>query len=202
MAAMAAALSVEVEGWDRELDALMARVGGCFARVETRRTARDVIDGLLADLPRKNCWSLAEYAAHASPDRVQHLLSRASWDDAGVRAELAVYAAENLACGVDPDLVTLIFDETGDAKKGRHTVGVQRQYSGTCGRIENCQVAVFATLATPAGHAFVDVELYLPRSWACDADRLAAAGAPAGVEFATKPQLALRMTDRVLAGAE
>ena len=197
--AVAAALSVEVAGWDRELDALMRRVGGCFARVETRRTARDAIDGLLADLPRKNCWSLAEHAGHGCPGRLQHLLSRASWDAAAVRREVDAYVAENLTAGVDDDLVTLVFDETGDAKKGRQTVGVQRQYSGTCGRIENCQVAVYATLATPAGHAFVDVELYLPQSWTGDADRCAAAGIPADVEFATKPQLALRMADRVLA---
>ena len=197
--AVAAALSVVVGGWDRELDALMQRVGGCFARVETRRTARDVVDGLLAGLPRKNCWSLAEHAGHGCPGRLQHLLSRASWDDAAVRAEVAAYVAENLTAGVDDDLVTLVFDETGDAKKGRRTVGVQRQYSGTCGRIENCQLAVFATLATPAGHAFVDVELYLPQSWTSDADRCTAAGIPNDVEFATKPQLALRMADRVLA---
>lgn len=197
--AVAAALSVEVDGWNRELDALMQRIGGFFARVETRRTARDAVDGLLADLPRKNCWSLAEHAGHDSPDRLQNLLSRASWYDDAVRAEIAAYVAENLTAGVDEDLVTLVFDETGDAKKGRQSVGVQRQYSGTCGRIENCQLAVFATLATPAGHAFVDVELYLPQSWTCDADRSAAGGIPEDVEFATKPQLALRMADRVLA---
>ncbi len=196
---MAAALSVEAAIWERELDVLMQRLGGCFARVETRRTARDVVDGLLADLPRKNCWSLAEHAGHGSPDRIQHLLGRASWDHETVRAEVAAYAVENLADGVEPDLVTLVFDETGDAKKGSCTVGVQRQYSGTCGRIENCQIAVFATLATPAGHAFVDVELYLPRCWTSDPARRAAAGVPDDAEFATKPQLALRMTDRVLA---
>jgi DDE superfamily endonuclease/Bacterial toxin 44 len=197
--AVAAALSVEAAIWERELDVLMRRVGGCFARVETRRTARDVVDGLLADLPRKNCWSLAEHAGHGSPDRIQHLLGRASWDHETVRAEVAAYAVENLADGVDPDLVTLVFDETGDAKKGRCTVGVQRQYSGTCGRIENCQIAVFATLGTPAGHAFVDVEPYLPRCWTSDPARRSAAGVPDDAEFATKPQLALRMTDRVLA---
>lgn len=184
---MAAALSVEAAIWERELGALMQRVGGCFARVETRRTARDAVDGLLADLPRKNCWSLAEHAGHGSPDRIQHLLGRASWDHETVRAEVAAYAVENLAGGVEPDLVTLVFDETGDAKKGRRTVGVQRQYSGTCGRIENCQIAVFATLATPAGHAFVDVELYLPRCWTSDVARRAAAGVPADAEFVTSP---------------
>lgn len=195
---MAAALSVTVEGWDRDLDALMLRIGGCFARRRTVATARDAIDGLLADLPRKNCWTLAEYAGHGSPDRMQHLFGRAGWDDAAVRALVAGYVTENLTWGVDPEEVTLVFDETGDAKKGRHTVGVQRQYSGTMGRIENCQVAVFATPATPAGHAFVDVELYLPASWAGDPDRLAEAGVPGDVEFLTKPQLALRMTDRAL----
>jgi hypothetical protein len=197
--AVAAALSVEVDGWNRELGALMQRIGGCFARVETWRTARDAVDGLLADLPRKNCWSLAEHAGHGSPDRLQHLLSRASWDDAAVRGEVAAYVTQHLTAGVEDGLVTLVFDETGDAKKGRQTVGVQRQYSGTCGRIENCQLAVFATLATPAGHAFIDVELYLPQSWTSDPDRCAAAGVPDDVEFSTKPQLALRMADRALA---
>ncbi|GAA2810084.1 hypothetical protein GCM10010522_29980 [Kribbella solani] len=196
---MAAALRVEVESWSKELDALMLRVGGCFVRPEARRTARDAIDGLLADLPRKNCWSLAEYAGHGSPDRLQHLLGRARWDDAAVRADVAGYVAENLTVGVDTDLVALVFDETGDQKKGSRTIGVQRQYSGTCGRIENCQLAVYATLATPAGHAFVDVELHLPQSWTSDPDRLAEAGVPQEVGFATKPQLAPRMTERVLA---
>lgn len=196
---MAAAFSVEVDGWETELDALMRRVGRWFARPETRRTARDVVDGLLADLPRKNCWTLGEHAGHGSPDRIQHLLGRARWDDAAVRAEVGAYVAENLTAGVEPELVTLVFDETGDQKKGGHTIGVQRQYSGTCGRIENCQLAVFATLATPRGHAFIDVELYLPQSWTSDPDRLAAAGVPEEVEFATKPELALRMADRALA---
>jgi SRSO17 transposase len=163
--AVAAALSLEVDGWGRELDALMQRVGGCFARVETWRTARDAVDGLLADLPRNNCWSLAAHAGYGCPGRLQHLVSRASWHAAAVRREVAAYVAENLTAGVNDDLVTLVVDETGDAKKGRQTVGVQRQYSGACGRIENYQVAVYATLATPAGDAFVDVELYLPRSW-------------------------------------
>ncbi|WP_192756202.1 IS701 family transposase [Actinopolymorpha pittospori] len=177
----------------------MRRVGSCFVRPETARTARDVVDGLLAGLPRANCWTLAEHAGHRSPDRIQYLLGRAVWDDAAVRSELAEYVAANLTDGVDPDRVVLVFDETGDQKKGSHTVGVQRQYSGTCGRIENCQVAVFATLASPRGHAFIDVGLYLPQSWTTDPGRLAEAGVPEDVEFQTKPQLALAMTDRALA---
>ncbi|GAA5038541.1 IS701 family transposase [Actinopolymorpha pittospori] len=195
---MAAALRLEVDGWESELDTLMVRVGRWFARPQTRRTARDVVNGLLADLPRKNGWTLGEHAGHRTPDRIQHLLSRAKWDDAAVRREIGAYVAENLTAGVDPDLVTLVFDETGDQKKGSHTVGTQRQYSGTCGRIENCQLAVFATLATPRGHAFIDVELYLPKSWTDNPDRLTIAGVPDDVEFATKPELALRMADRAL----
>src|SRR4051812_1239417 len=99
---MAAALSVEVDAWKSELDTLMVRVGRWFARPQTRRTARDVVDGLLADLGRKNGWTLAEHVGHRTPDRIQHLLSRAKWDDAAVRGEIGVFVAENLTEGVDP----------------------------------------------------------------------------------------------------
>jgi SRSO17 transposase len=150
--------------------------------------------GLLADLPRKNCWSIAEHAGDATPDGMQHLLNRASWDTDGVRDDLRDYVTEHLG---DPDAV-LVIDETGDLKKGAHTVGVQRQYTGTAGRIENAQVAVYLTYAGRHGHAMVDRELYLPRSWTSDPDRCAAAGIPDNVEFATKPALAAAMLARAL----
>jgi SRSO17 transposase len=173
----------------------MLRVGSRFRRVEPRRRARAFVLGLLAELPRKNCWTIAEQAGDATPDGMQHLLERARWDADGVRDDLRGYVTEYLG---DPDAV-LVVDETGDLKKGRASAGVQRQYTGTAGRIENAQVAVYLGYAAPAGHALIDRELYLPRSWTGDLDRCAAAGIPADVTFATKPQLARRMIERAAA---
>src|SRR5439155_17084776 len=141
------------------------------------------VRGLLAPLPRKNCWTIAEHAGDETPDGMQDLLSRVTWDDAEVRADVREFVGEQLG---DTEAV-LVIDETGDLKKGRHTVGVQRQYSGTAGRIENAQVAVYLAYAARGGHALIDRELYLPRSWTEDPARCAAAGVPAGVSFATKP---------------
>jgi len=173
----------------------MGRVAARFARVESRRRARRFVLGLLADLPRKNCWTLAEHAGDATPDGMQHLLARASWDADGVRDDLRDYVVEQLG---DPGAV-LVVDETGDVKKGVCTAGVQRQYSGTAGRIENCQVAVYLTYAAPRGHALIDRELYLPESWTGDPGRCRAAGVPEGTVFATKPTLAQMMVTRALA---
>jgi len=176
-------------GWQAGIDELLDRIGGRFGRVELRRRVRGFLLGLLADLPRKNCWTIAEHAGDASPDGMQHLLSRAVWDTDGVQEDLRDYVINHLA---DPGAV-LVIDETGDVKKGTHTVGVQRQYTGTAGRIENAQVAVYLTYAARGGHALIDRELYLPRSWTDDPDRCAAAGVPADVGFATKPALATAM---------
>jgi len=173
----------------------MLRVGSRFRRVEPRRRARAFVLGLLSGLRRKNCWTIAEQAGDATPDGMQHLLARARWDADGVRDDLRGYVTEYLG---DPDAV-LVVDETGDLKKGTGTAGVQRQYTGTAGRIENAQVAVYLGYAAPAGHALIDRELYLPRSWTGDPDRCAAAGIPADVTFATKPQLARRMIERAAA---
>jgi SRSO17 transposase len=162
--------------------------------MEPRRRARAFVCGLLADLPRKNCWTIAEHAGNPSPDGMQHLLGRAVWDHDGVRDDVRDYIVEHLG---DPGAV-LVVDETGDLKKGTTTVGVQRQYTGTAGRIENAQVAVYLVYATDAGHAVIDRELYLPRSWTTDPERLQAAGVPDQVRFATKPQLATRMLTRTL----
>ena len=177
------------------LDDLMLQVGARFRRVEPRRRARAFILGLLAGLPRKNCWTIAEYAGDATPGGMQHLLSRACWDADGVRDDIRDYVVGHLA---DPAAV-LVVDETGDVKKGTATAGVARQYTGTAGRVENAQVAVYLTWAARRGHALIDRELYLPRSWAGDKDRCAAAGIPAGTLFATKPALAGRMISRALA---
>jgi SRSO17 transposase len=172
----------------------MLRVGSRFRRVEPRRRARSFVLGLLAELPRKNCWTIAEHAGDATPDGMQHLLARARWDADGVRDDLRGYVTGQLG---DPDAV-LVMDETGDLKKGTRTVAVQRQYTGTAGRIENAQVAVCLGYAARAGHALIDRELYLPRSWTDDPARCQAAGIPADVGFATKPQLARRMIERTV----
>jgi SRSO17 transposase len=150
--------------------------------------------GLLAELPRTNCWRIAEHAGQPSPYALQHRLSRAVWDHDAVRDDLRGYVIEHLG---NPDAV-LVVDETGDLKKGVHTVGVQRQYTGTAGRIENAQVGVMLTYATEAGHAFIDRDLYLPQSWTDDPQRCKVAGVPAETRFQTKPQLAATMIKRAL----
>jgi len=175
----------------------MTRAGSRFSRVEPRRRARAFVLGLLAELPRKNCWTIAEHAGDPSPDGMQHLLARAKWDADGVRDDVRGCVIEHLG---DPGAV-LVIDETGDVKKGTATPGVQRQYTGTAGRIENAQVAVYLGYAAPRGHALIDRELYLPKSWTDDRDRCSAAGIPATVTFATKPQLARRMIERAAGAA-
>jgi SRSO17 transposase len=180
--------------WQAGLEDLLGRVAGRFPRVEPRRRARAFVQGLLADLPRKNCWTIAEHAGDPSLGGMQHLLARAAWDHDGVRDDLRAYLVEHLG---DPDGV-LVVDETGDLKKGIQTVGVQRQYTGTAGRVENAQVAVLLVYAGPAGHGVIDRELYVPRSWTRDPDRLRAAGVPDQVGFATKPALATAMLCRAL----
>ena len=193
---MAAGHSVDGDPacWQAGLEELLGRVAGRFGRVEPRRRARAFVLGLLADLPRKNCWTLAEHAGDASPDGLQYLLARAVWDEDGVRDDVRAYVVEHLG---DPGAV-LVVDETGGLKKGTATVGVQRQYTGTAGRVENAQVAVLLVYASQAGHGVIDRELYLPRSWTRDPERCRAAGVPAQVGFATKPTLARRMLTRAL----
>ena len=154
----------------------MTRACARFSRVEPRRRARAFVLGLLAELPRKNCWTIAEHAGDRAPDGMQHLLSPGPVGDAGgVRDDVRSYVVEQLG---DPGAV-LVVDETGDVKKGTATPGVQRQYTGTAGRIENAQVAVYLGYAAPRGHALIDRELYLPKSWTGDPARCEAAGIPA-----------------------
>ncbi len=171
---MAAALSVGPARWQEQFDELMGRIAGRFARVEPRRRTRAFVLGLLSGLRRKNCWTIAEQAGDAAPDGMQHLLAAARWDADGVRDDLRGYVTGHLG---SPDAV-LVVDETGDVKKGRASAGVQRQYSGTAGRVENCQVAVFLSYASPAGHALIDRELYLPRSWTADSGPVRRGGHP------------------------
>jgi SRSO17 transposase len=153
------------------------------------------VRGLLCPVERKNGWQLAEQAGDATPDGMQHLLARADWDADQVRDDLRAYVIEHLG---DARAV-LVVDETGFLKKGTKSVGVQRQYSGTAGRIENCQIGVFLAYASAKGRTFLDRELYLPQEWAADRERRHVAGVPEAVEFRTKPQLARAMLERALA---
>jgi SRSO17 transposase len=192
--AVAAGHSVDAGRWDAESDRLLDLMAARFPRVETRRRVRGFVLGLLADLPRKNCWSIAEHAGDRDPHGMQYLLARASWDTDGVRDDLREYVVGALG---DTDAV-LVIDETGDLKKGACTVGTQRQYTGTAGRIENAQVAVYLTYAAARGHTLIDRELYLPQSWIADPQRLTDAGVPDDIDFLTKPALAAGMLARAL----
>src|ERR1700750_2908167 len=176
------------------LDELHERISGRFARAEPRARVREYVSGLVTGLERKNGWTLAEWAGEVSPDGMQRLLRRADWDVDGVRDDVRGYVIEQLG---DPGGV-LVADDTGFLKKGTRSAGVQRQYSGTAGRTENCQVGVLLAYASKDGHAWTDRELYLPRSWAQDPERCREAGIPQEVEFATKPAQAQAMIARAL----
>jgi SRSO17 transposase len=188
-AAVAAAHSVSPGRWWDGFGEVMDRIGSRFTRFEPRRHAAALMLGMLSGLDRKNCWTIAEHRGQVSPDGLQHLLSRAVWDADAVRDDLRTYVVDHLG---DPGAV-LVVDETGDVKKGSCSVGVQRQYTGTAGRIENAQVSVFVTYAAARGHALIDRALYLPKSWTGDRERCQAAGVPDRVGFATKPALATAM---------
>jgi SRSO17 transposase len=177
-----------------ELGALHERVSDRFYRAEPRARVREYVSGLVAGLERKNGWTLAEHAGEGVPDGMQRLLRRADWDIDGVRDDVRDYVIERIG---DRDGV-LIVDDTGFLKKGTRSAGVQRQYSGTAGRIENCQIGVFLAYASQAGHALIDRELYLPESWTSDRPRCRSAGIPDEVEFATKPVLAQAMLERAI----
>jgi SRSO17 transposase len=185
----------EVRDWAGELDTVADRLAPFFARSEPRRRAVGYLRGLLSDAERKNGWQLAEELGDPTPDGVQHLLRRAHWDADAVRDDLLGYLTARLG---HPDGV-LIVDETGFLKKGDKSAGVARQYSGTAGRIENCQVGVFLGYATTRGRALLDRELYLPKEWAEAPARRRKAGVPEAVRFATKIALGRRMLDRAVA---
>jgi SRSO17 transposase len=195
-AAVTAAHRVDPDRWQSEFSAVLDRIAPRFARYEPLRHAGELMAGMFSGLDRKNCWTIAEHRGDATPDGLQHLLARASWDADAVRDDLREYVIDAFG---DPGAI-LVVDETGDVKKGIATVGVQRQYSGTAGRIENSQVAVYLTYAAPRGHALIDRSLYLPRSWAEDSDRCHGAAIPSDRRgFATKPTLAAELIDRAVA---
>jgi SRSO17 transposase len=185
---------IEAAGWAKGLDELAVRLAPRFGRAEPRRRALAYLHGLLAPVEHKNGWQLAEAAGDRTPDAMQEFLSRVRWDADVIRDDLRAYGVEHLG---DPGAV-LVLDETGFVKKGTKSVGVQRQYSGTAGRVENCQVGVFLGYASRHGRALVDRALYLPEGWAGDAGRRAEAGVPEEVVFTTKPKLGLAMLERAL----
>jgi SRSO17 transposase len=184
----------EVQAWAAGLDALHARIAGRFVRAEPRRRVLAYLRGLLGNVTRKNGWQLAEHAGERTPDGMQRLLANADWDPDRVRDDLRAYVVEHLG---DPGAV-LVVDETGFLKKGTTSVGVQRQYSGTVGKVDNCQLGVFLAYASRKGRAVIDRELYLPESWTDDPERCRAAKVPEQVGFRTKPQLAQLMLERAL----
>jgi len=185
---------VPLSAWEQQFDHLTKRIAARFARLEARQQASAYLRGLLSPIKRKNGWQLAEHLGYRAPHRVQHLLDRAVWDEAGVRADLRAYVLDNLSA----DAAILVLDESGFLKKGDKSVGVKRQYCGTAGRVENCQVGVFLGYATDQGQTLLDGALYLPEEWAHDPKRRKQAKVPPSVRFATKPQLAQQMLVRAL----
>jgi SRSO17 transposase len=187
-----------VRSWTEELEAVGDRLSVHFARSEVRQRAQDYLRGLLSEAERKNSWQLAEVAGNATPYGIQHLLGRASWDADALREDLREYVIEHLADAGSVLESSLIVDETGFIKKGDKSVGVKRQYTGTVGKRENCQVGVFLAYASERGQAFIDRELYLPEEWALDKERRERAGVPDEVGMRTKPELAKEMLRRAL----
>jgi SRSO17 transposase len=181
-------------GLGGRFERLCERIGPRFARPEVRRRAAGFLRGLVDGVDRKNGWQLAEHAQDTTPDGMQRLLTTTRWDPDALRDDVRGYVIEQLG---DPGGV-LVVDETGFLKKGGKSAGVQRQYSGTAGRIENCQVGVFLAYTSPRGRTLVDRELYLPKEWASDPARRTEAHVPERVSFQTKPQLAQAMLERAV----
>jgi SRSO17 transposase len=182
--------AIVTQEWER----LMGYMLHHFVRKEVYERSQRYVEGLLSDVRRRNSWQLAEQAGEYTPDGMQRLLSTAKWDQDGMRDDIRWYAAETLG----REQSVLVIDETGFVKKGNKSAGVKRQYSGTAGRIENCQIGVFLVYTTPQGHTLIDRELYLPQEWCSDEPRRAEAGIPAEVAFQTKGSLARQMLERTL----
>src|SRR5690348_5211695 len=185
---------VVLDQWRDELEQVQDRLGELFVRPEPRRQAGLYLEALLSGAQRKNGWQLAEQIGDARPWRTQRVLSHVQWDADAARDICRDYVIEHIG---SPDGV-LVVDETGFLKKGTHSAGVARQYSGTAGRIDNCQIGVFLAYASSQGHALIDRALYLPEAWCADAERRDEAGIPEAVVFATKPVLARQMIERAL----
>jgi SRSO17 transposase len=189
------ASSTIIEQWSVYLQELHARIAHRFLRPEVRARAYRYLAGLLGNVKRKNGWQMAEAIGEATPRGVQHLLNDAHWEADEVREDLRDYVAFHLG---DQESGVLIVDETGFLKKGEKSVGVARQYTGTAGKRENCQVGVFLCYSSSQGTAFIDRELYLPEEWTYDPDRQGEAGVPERVRFATKGEMAKAMLERAL----
>jgi SRSO17 transposase len=181
-------------GWRAELDGLLTWFGQLFVRAEPREQAGRYLEGLLGPVERKNGWQLAEAIGDTRPWRTQRVLSHVLWDEEAARDLCRGHAVERLGA----EEAMLIVDETGFLKKGRHSAGVARQYSGTAGRVENCQIGVFLAYSSRKGQALIDRRLYLPEAWAGDAERRRAAKIPADIPFLTKPEIAREMLARAL----
>jgi SRSO17 transposase len=182
----------QAQQWADELQEIAELISERFSRAEARERALTYLRGLMSPVERKNSWQLAEEAGDETPYATQHLLGRAVWSADEVRDDLRDYVVKYLG----GEEGVLVIDETGFLKKGTKSAGVQRQYSGTAGRVENCQIGVFLAYATREGRTFLDRELYVPQSWADDHPRRAEAGIPPEVKFATKPALGRRMIER------
>ncbi len=186
---------LDVQVWNLYWGEIERRIGSIFARSDVRTRAMRYLTGLLSSVERKNSWQLAEIMGDPTPYGFQHLLGRADWDPDALRDRLRSYVTEYLTA---PGAVGVL-DETGFLKKGTSSAGVRRQYSGTAGRIENCQIGVFLAYATCHGHTLLDRELYLPVDWTSDRSRCQDAGIPEERVFATKPALAVQMLQRTRA---
>src|SRR5213082_2919515 len=184
-----------LELWASALRDVKGRIRPLFQQDRTAAAARLFLDALLGPERRKTGWMRAEAAGDPGPWRQQALLDRTRWDADALRDLVREYALETMA---DPDAV-LVLDETGFLKQGQASCGVARQYTGSAGKITNCQIGVFAAYASRHGHAFIDRALYLPKEWKDEPARLAAAHVPPGITFATKPRLALAMLGRAIA---
>src|ERR1700756_4006846 len=183
-----ASIETTLELWASSLRDVKARIRPLFTQERVASSAGLFLDGLLGDERRKTGWMRAEAAGDPGPWRQQALLGRDRWDAAALRALVREYLVEPLA---DDDAV-LVIDETGFLKQGEASCGVARQYTGSAGKITNCQIGVFASYVSRHGHAFIDRTLYLPKAWSDDPARLKATSVPRDTGFATKPQLAAR----------
>jgi SRSO17 transposase len=184
---------VEVWRWGQELECLHARIASRFARPEPHHRTLAYLKGIVSSLERKNGWHLAEHAGEARPDGMQRLLGSAVWDEDLVRDDLRAYILERLG---DPHAV-LVIDETSFRKRGKKSAGVKKQYCGTTGMVENCQVGVFLSYVSAKGHTLIDRELYLPKDWIDDPRRCQEAGIPEEMRFHTKCELAQQMIERL-----
>ena len=190
-----ASIETTLELWASSLREVKGRMRGLFTQERVAASANLFLDGLLGDERRKTGWMRAEAAGDPGPWRQQAILGRGRWDADGLRDIVREYVALNLAT----DDAVLVIDETGFLKQGKASCGVARQYTGSAGKITNCQIGVFAAYVSARGHAFIDRALYLPKGWTGDPARLATAHVPEAVAFATKPALAVQMIRRALA---